>query len=98
MSLIIIVLLTIFADASSAGRGGNRYLTNVTHTLDTLLANNRYDKRLRPGFGGEFSGEGISPIHPRRNVKFSAGSWLSCVDDSDVVKTGVILTTAWMFY
>ncbi|KAL0269020.1 UNVERIFIED_CONTAM: hypothetical protein PYX00_010766 [Menopon gallinae] len=52
MSFIIIALLTIFADPTSAGRGGNRYLTNVTHTLDTLLANNRYDKRLRPGFGG----------------------------------------------
>lgn len=51
----MILITTILADFGFGIRENRLLIANVTHTLDSLLAIDRYDKRLRPGFGGEYS-------------------------------------------
>ncbi|KAK6630385.1 hypothetical protein RUM44_005052 [Polyplax serrata] len=52
LSVVLLVTTTAFI-LSTCHAFRDRYTSsNVTQTLDMLLASDRYDKRLRPGFGG----------------------------------------------
>lgn len=53
-SFLPVILLIILVDSGFGLRENRLLIANVTHTLDSLLAIDRYDKRLRPGFGGEY--------------------------------------------
>jgi hypothetical protein len=53
--LSIVVVLTALCDPSGAVLRDYRFLSrNITSTLDQLLNKSRYDKGIRPDFGGKF--------------------------------------------
>jgi hypothetical protein len=48
------VILTLFWNPSGAVLRDYRFLSqNISSTLDQLLDKSRYDKRIRPDFGGK---------------------------------------------
>ncbi|KAF4530700.1 hypothetical protein B566_EDAN004941 [Ephemera danica] len=50
---VVLVLCSLMESSSCAFRGDHRLLSpNVTRLLNDLLATDRYDKRIRPDFGG----------------------------------------------
>jgi hypothetical protein len=53
--LSVVVVLTALFDPSLAVLRDYRFLSkNITSTLDQLLNKSRYDKGIRPDFGGKF--------------------------------------------
>jgi hypothetical protein len=53
--LTVAVILTLPWSPSGAVLKDYRFLSkNITSTLDQLLNGSRYDKRIRPDFGGKF--------------------------------------------
>jgi hypothetical protein len=53
--LTVVVILTVLWNTSGAVLRDYRFLSkNITSTLDQLLNRSRYDKRIRPDFGGKF--------------------------------------------
>jgi len=53
--LTAFVILTLPWSPSGAVLRDHRFLSkNISSTLDQLLDRNRYDKRIRPDFGGKF--------------------------------------------
>jgi hypothetical protein len=51
----IVVALMVLWNPSGAVLRDYRFLSkNITSTLDQLLNKSRYDKRIRPDFGGKF--------------------------------------------
>ncbi|GFG34550.1 hypothetical protein Cfor_11899, partial [Coptotermes formosanus] len=51
--LTLVVISTLPWNPSGAVLKDYRFLSkNITSTLDQLLNRSRYDKRIRPGFGG----------------------------------------------
>jgi hypothetical protein len=54
-AILSIVVLTALWDPSGAVLKDYRFLSrNITSTLDQLLNKSRYDKGIRPDFGGKF--------------------------------------------
>jgi hypothetical protein len=63
--LSIVVVLAALWDPSGAVLKDYRFLSkNITSTLDQLLNKSRYDKGIRPDFGGKF----LSLIFRRYNM------------------------------
>jgi len=53
--LTVVVILTLSWNPSGAVLRDYRFLSkNISSTLDQLLDRSRYDKRIRPDFGGKF--------------------------------------------
>jgi len=53
--LAVVVILTLPWNPSGAVLRDYRFLSkNISSTLDNLLNGSRYDKRIRPDFGGKF--------------------------------------------
>ena len=53
--LAVVVILTMPWNPSGAVLRDYRFLSkNISSTLDQLLDGSRYDKRIRPDFGGKF--------------------------------------------
>lgn len=50
---IVVWILVFFLVKTVQSMRDLRLSKNASSTLDTLLASDRYDKRIRPGFGGE---------------------------------------------
>jgi hypothetical protein len=54
-AILSVVVLTVLLNPSCAVLKDYRFLSkNITSTLDQLLDRSRYDKRIRPDFGGKF--------------------------------------------